>query len=1155
MKQQEQEMKYLKICKASAGSGKTFTLAVEYIKHLIVNPMAYRHILAVTFTNKATLEMKQRILSQLYGLSRGLDDSKDYMEALKKALDNIGYQSDGDIENDIREKCGRALSEIIHNYHRFRIETIDSFFQSIVRELAHDLDLTANLKVDLDGDQALEEGVKLMIDCVKGSQEDQEIQNRVITYVNSRMEDNRNWNITSEIQTFGKNIFNETFLEHGEELRKKLDEKGFINAVNKKISDLRSQAFERLHKISKDMLDIITSNGFSVDEFTWKGTGIFGFLTQRSTDTTLMNSQGYIVPNSYVKNCLESPKDWNSKDKKVQEFVVREDMITKLKKYLQDFDEIKATVISCDAVKKNLNNLSLINFIDKKVQIVTSNRNDFLLANTNHFLSQMISDSDVPFIYERTGTRFDHIMIDEFQDTSGLQWKNFKPLIQNSLSAHNECMLVGDVKQSIYRWRNSEWSILNNISHDPTFSDEVNDTPLNVNYRSKGRIITFNNEFFTNVTKIMGEEYTLLTAQTSKDIDVAYSECKQEFSKPEIEEEGHVRIELQLLKGKDDTEDVTEDGTESSESDKSILGLKENELWECRHIEQNVKELLSKGVKPNDICILIRANDHAPIICSYFDQFVKDEDGNPIKIVSSQTYELQNSQSVIILIWALRTLVSPDDHLAHSMLTYHYQTGVLGNSEFSDDLNKVFLLKNEELDALLPKEFTNHLANLEVVPLYELCERLYHIFQLERIDGQDSYLFAFFDYLTDYLERHTSDIDSFLTYWDDTLYSKTISDGAQDGIRIMTIHKSKGLEFHSVIVPFCSWKIVESKELMWCTSHKDTIPYNDLPLIPIKNSEKLLTSVFSADSQEEYLKTFVDNMNILYVAFTRASKNLIILSDNTDSASLKIFKELNKKGEASIDAVKGALNDRDKMPKEGTKAIVTPYDLFLKGKPKEMDFQYDEDSDAYVITSGDQFFPSKSEEEETKENVFEKTSDSRHVAFHSNLSRAEFRQSNESQRFVDGEEEETNDINYQSEGLIFHDIMSRIRTLDDVEREIQKLDFEGHLSDGDQRDRIRDMVNQAISSTQGKEWFDPHWTVINEQSILFRDSDGKVVSKRPDRVITDDKETIVIDYKTGAKNEDYKKQVGEYMERLTQMGMPNVKGYLWYIRNGEICQI
>ena len=1154
-------MQNLKICKASAGSGKTFTLAVEYIKHLIINPMSYRHILAVTFTNKATLEMKQRILSQLYGLSRGLKDSDSYMDALKKALDKMGFHPSGKIEQVIRERCSIALSEIIHNYHRFRIETIDSFFQSIVRELAHDLDLTANLRVDLDNDHALEEGVKTVIDEFVY---DKDIQVRILKYVKERMDANRNWNITSEMQIFGKNIFNEKFLEHGEELRKKLNEPNFINDIQSKIELLRTNALNDIHGQSKVMLNIIDAHGFSKDDFKQKTRGIYSFFITMSKSDNFLGSNGYISPNKYVTACLESPENW-SDSPAVRLFVEDENMISRLENYMNEFSKVKTTVISCDLVLKNLNNLSLINIIDKKVQIVTSNRNDFLLANTNHFLSRMISDSDVPFIYERTGTRFDHIMIDEFQDTSGLQWKNFKPLIQNSLSANHECMLVGDVKQSIYRWRNSEWSILNNISHESAFSKDVNDMPLSVNYRSKGRIVSFNNDFFTNAASIMSDEYSRTTESTSDDINVAYGECVQELPNQDMKHEGYVRIELQSLAGSDSSEESVDDAslsiastnidTETVAND-TESDLNANDLWECRRVANNVKDLLSQGVDPNDICILIRKKKFATIICSYFDQYVSDEDGKPIKIVSSEVYELRNSPSLNILMWTLRVLASPDDHMAHCMLAYHYQTDVLENHAYKEDLNKVLLLTNEELDKLLPEEFTSQLEKLEIVPLYELCERIYHIFQLDRLHGQDSYLFAFFDYLTDYLESNTSNLDRFISYWEDTLSTKTISNESQDGIRIMTIHKSKGLEFHSVIVPFCSWDIVKSKDLIWCVNHKEFEPYNELPLVPVTNSEKLSHSVFASDSREEYLKTFVDNMNLMYVAFTRASRNLIIISGNDSSAAAKIYKDLNKNHSPSLDQVLEVMSGSAKPTKDISQTIITAYDLLLRGRPETMEIEDDTDKGSYIITyNAEKILPSKLKDKQQSENVFEENAESRHVAFHSGPSRAEFRQSNESQRFVNGEDTASDGINYQDEGLIFHEILSHIRTEDDVDREIARMEFEGRFADGCQRERVKRLVKKAFLNEYSKGWFDPRWTVINEQSILYRDADGKVVSRRPDRVITDGKETIVIDYKTGSAKDEYDDQVRLYMQLLTDMGLPNVKGYIWYIRKEAIYEI
>ncbi len=1149
-------MNTLKIIRASAGSGKTFTLAVEYIKHLIINPLSYRNVLAVTFTNKATLEMKQRILSQLYGLSRGLEDSKAYMDSLMESLKDEKIETGGKpLEQIIRERCQIALCGIIHNYHAFRIQTIDAFFQSIVRELAHDLDLTANLRVDLDNKAALKEGVGKVIDSIVYNPETKE---RVFSYVISKMNDNKNWNISDEMQKFGMNIFNENFLENGEELRNKLEEPGFIKGVQKKLENAIKTSVYEANQKARNILKICEERGLHEENFHKKSTGIYGFLTKLESSTNLQASKGYITPAKYVKDCMESSDAW-SRDSNVIGIVEMEHFVDMLKDTVKTLEESTFTIISANITLKNLNNLSLINNISNMVQAVTSERNDFLLSNTNDFLNRMIEGSDVPFIYERTGSRFDHIMIDEFQDTSGLQWKNFKPLIKNSLDSNNECLLVGDVKQSIYRWRNSEWSILNNLSHDPEFTENISDQPLKMNYRSCSKIVEFNNSFFENATNVLEDDFSNTINSPSDDIRIAYNECGQQCPTYRDENEGFVKIELMSpipsTEAKETAETKVETNGDMNATSTSTTLSTENE-WHCKRLEHNVKQLLSEGVSPNDICILIRANNSVKIITDYFDHNVRDDKGNPIKIISSQAYELSNSIAVSTIIYALRVIVSPKDRLSLSILTYHYQTNVMGSTVFTDDPNKVFLLSTEEQNSFLPPNFIQHINELEIVPLYELCERLYSIFGLDQLKGQDSYLFAYFDYLNEYIDDRMTDIDSFLTFWDETLSHKTINVRTEDGIRIMTIHKSKGLEFHTVIVPFCSWKMFKTGELIWCKG-SGASPFDDLPLVPIPRSKDAINSVYSEEIKKEYLKVYVDNLNMIYVAFTRASKNLIVISDSNDSNTSNSIAKLKKKnkGLTDEDIKTMILNQDDHLFVDNDKALTTMYDVMLRSMPSSMSFSEDDELNFIFMNEGCGIMPSELKEKSESENVFSNMAETEQVVFHSGVSRAEFRQSNESERFVNGEDMKADGVNYQNEGLLFHEILSNVNTEEDIDKAILRMEFKGCFADAFQRENVKRLVHKSFENPLSKDWFDPHWTVINEQDIIFKDKDGITSIRRPDRIITDDDTTIVIDYKTGHYHPSHEEQVREYMNLLKEMGMKKVKGYLWYIRKESIFEV
>ena len=1101
----------LKVCRASAGSGKTFKLAVEYIKHLVKAPDAFRHILAVTFTNKATTEMKTRILSQLYGISHGLIDSDSYMQKLLEDEDiQQWYASKQRIKplaELIRENCAKALSMIIHEYHYFRIETIDSFFQSIIRELAHDLGLTANLRVDLDSEAALKEGVDALIDSVRT---DKTTEQNVLTFIEAKIAENKNWSINNDLQKFGKNIFNENFLQFGQDLRKKLENPDFLKNFRAKIMAMKEEAPKILVNYGEKFIAICNSNNLGMNDFAGKSKGPYTFFQKLAEGG---------IPNvtDTAKKWAADANNW-SKDAGVLSVVTNEHLVEYLNNTIEKINDVNRVLNSVNAIEKHLYSLSLINTISKKVDEVTSQRGDFLLSNTNHFLNEMIEESDVPFIYERTGTRFTHIMIDEFQDTSVLQWENFKPLIKNCLDDNNECLIVGDVKQSIYRWRNGEWSILNNIQEDATFKDYVNPDPLDTNYRSDARVIRFNNAFFDSAKAVLSKAYQAEIAADSQAIENAYLNAAQKVPEGKDPQKGYVRIEcMQRIEDKEAESDL-------------IPGMNKYGSWQCRRLGENVKTLLEAGIPQTQMAILVRTKKQIAQICDYFDNYMEPVDGERVSVVSSEAYQLSASPAVRVIIQALKMIQNPDDRLSVALFLYYYQTHVEGKSDCSDLLMKDV----ESMKEMLPEEFRKEMGTITMVPLYELCERLYGMLHLNKIQHQDSYLFAFFDQLRKYLEDGNTDLDSFLTYWDEKLSQVTISDGTVNGIRIMTIHKAKGLEFHSVLLPFASWKVqeIEKADLLWCVSEEE--PYDELLLSPVNASKALADSAFSKDYQEELLKEYVDNLNLLYVAFTRATHNLIVVSD---------------------------LYDASASSKKPSSAYKTMYDLLRKAMPEEIEnagtikMTSDDDIQADVFEYADSEIVGYQAKETTTENVLLKSPERDDIRFGSSLSGGEFRQSNRSRLFVAGLDDDSPQVKYQNEGLVLHRILSEVRTADDLDKVVRQLDFEGCFADPYYREQVRNLVRKAFENQQARGWFSPRWTVINECTIVYEE-DGAVKERRPDRVITDGEQTIVIDYKTGYKqSDDYKQQVSKYMELLEQMGYQNVSGYLWYIRRNEIVRV
>jgi len=1048
----------LKIYRASAGSGKTFTLAVEYITLLVIDPNAYKHILAVTFTNKATAEMKSRILETLEGLRDSKTSAKDYFDNIKKA-DEIQALHISDEE--IRRRCGVALHLISHDYSRFHIETIDSFFISIIKDLARELNLPANLNIDLNSDDVLSEAVDNIIDATN---EESKTFQSLTSFIMEKIDDDKNWKMDEEIKTFSRNIFNEKYLKDYNLLKGKIDDKQFMQTYKKLLSDIKNNAVEELKNQGSLFLQICENHGYNIEHFKQKKSGVYGFFQKLA--------QGKEIPNvnSYVEKCRTDATEWNKQDKQLQS-LADTTLIPLLNKTIAMLPEATKTISTANVISKHLNHLQLLAAVSDKIGQLNIDANRFLLANSAHFLQRMINKSSVPFIYEKSGSRFKHIMIDEFQDTSDLQWSNFLPLLNNSLDDGESCLVVGDVKQSIYRFRNSDWNILNTIDTNPELDGKINiPPPLNINRRSMENVIEFNNSFFESAISVLNEDYKQAhDGKDCQDLIKAYTDVKQEVA-GKNKGVGYVSVEAV------ENADGTTEGYE---------------LATLQLLLERINDLLDKGLEQKDITILLRFNKYIPLISQYF-----SENAPELKLISDEAYRLSASSSINIIINALRFLIDPDDKLTLVNLVAN-----------TTDLqySNLLLLSMEELKNLLPEDFKNNIDTLPFMPIKDLTETIYDTFQLDNIADQDAFLFYFHDQITAFLEDKHNDINSFIAYWDDTLAQKTIPSGSTiDGIRIMSVHKSKGLEFHTVIIPFCDWSTTgKPTDLLWCNPTEK--PYDAMPLVPVNYTKEMQASIFRADYDEETLRNNVDNLNLLYVAFTRAKNNMFIftseLKNNTKKETDDTVNDISKL------IHKVLFKNATETPRHETGKLITKPAAKVK-------------------------------------------SDTDKIKFSTSTQLPVFRQSNKSKDFVAEDEEKTP---YIDRGLLYHSILQDIFTIEDIDKVINEKYTEGVFKDNTEKEQVEKNIKQAMTNPQAAQWFDKKWDAINERTILEPGNGGKEWKEhRADRIISSPEETICIDFKTGAYNEEHRWQVRRYMKKLVDMDYPNVKGYVWYVLNNKI---
>ncbi len=1066
-------MRNLKVYRASAGSGKTFTLAVEYIKLLIQSPEAYKHIIAVTFTNKATAEMKERILSQLYGIAYNLPSSAGYTQKMREAFPGLS-------DAKICANAKSALEKIMHDYGHFRIQTIDSFFQSVLRGLAKELELKGDVEFSLDGDELLDKAVDSYI---KRLEENSAEIKQIINFIEDNLNNDRSWRVSSTIKEFAKNLLKEEYQERGDKLREQIDQnngeqlKNFyanIKGIENSVLDNIKSTGERFFKLAA---------GYSADDFFGKSRGLWGFFEKmRKGIPPQMGAK--------IEACIANPDKisaMSSINNEVAQLLVRA-------KEIED-NETKI-YNSCRLALDMYHQLGLLNTIAKTLKEENERENRFLLAETTYLLSSMIKNN-TSFIFEKIGTEINHIFIDEFQDTSKLQWNCFEKLLDEVLARGNFNLIVGDVKQSIYRWRNSDWNIMNNIEtfHPETIeiaSQEVKEGAFcykSTNYRSTRRVTHFNNTLYRAAVEIISESFKDKLGDDLANLTRAYADVEQ-ATPPHKGNEGYV--EIRQIKKSNPRAAMTDDAV--------------------KQLMETLEEAIEKNhIAPSDIAILIRGNSVIPTIVEAF----KIKFPN-LNIVSDEAYKLSAAISVQLLIAAMRHIARPDDKINIISLADMYYKAVK-----KEERNVEQYIKENDYSALLPAEYTEQLPYLKGLPIYELIEKLIHILQITEIKGEEAYLFSFLDHAAQCINNKASDLGGFLEAWDEELCDKTIPASAGESVTVTTIHKSKGLEYGTVIIPFCNWELTgRANNTLWCKPEIE--PFSDISLLPINSKQLMLDSIFEKDYNKDYLYQIVDNLNILYVATTRAKNNLIIFSDGDEKSETKISGLINK----AIDRVKtieGATYDDQAG-------------IFTYGTP--------------IPTK------EKRKEEEKIDNPFLiESEEKRELQFTYYGNRLSYKQSRELARFLASDSREKRNYDSAARGELMHSILSALTTGEELGRRLNKMLIEGLISTEKEKKQIEEKLIKAINLPQTKEWFSGHYHLLNERAILCNSYKEGKSSYRPDRVMVGDNEVIVVDYKFAKESPAHIEQVQEYITLLKKIEDKNIKGYVWYVDRGTIVEV
>jgi ATP-dependent exoDNAse (exonuclease V) beta subunit len=1047
-------MSNIKIYKASAGSGKTYTLALEYIRELLTAPAGdtYRHILAVTFTKDATGEMKDRILAELYGLAFDTEDSATFRASLRDALREAGH-SLPDIQ--IRTRAAQALYAILHDYSRLNITTIDSFFQKVLRNLARELGQGSKFNLEMNVGKVLQEAVR---DTIEKAAQNKQVLAWLTTYVEHKMEDERNWRVDRDLFAFSHCIYNEFFQENEQTLRRQLaDNPRIFSELNQRQHALQNQCRQTFRHIHHQADTLLAAHALTLDDF---GNSKYGLLFLAK----LGNGDTSAAPGVYVEKCRADAAFWGKArhPRKAEiEALAATDLLPLLTEALDTLPRYRTSRM----ITANLHQLGLLWDIVKEVDARNADNNRFMLSDTARFLHDMIDASDAPFIYEKIGAEIRHVMIDEFQDTSRLQWENFHALLSNIIADDAFSLIVGDVKQSIYRWRNGDWRILNTVADQLHARSKT----LEYNYRSERQIVAFNNDFFLSAAAMLDVMYQLKFERDDSPFLSTYSvdDVRQQTGK--TTDAGYVSAHF--------LSDEDEDDRPYADRMAEALFLQLQRLYE-------------QGIPPSDLCILTRTNREiiqlADYLASLNDAYPDMAGRHYLRIVSDEAFQLKSSQALRILIDALRTLADPANALAAAAL-HEWST--------AHDLAP-------ERDAL------------QKMPLFELVGHLYRRLRLEQIDGQSAYLFTFYDCLAQYLNDRPSDLAAFLRYWDEELKYKPVSTGVGiAGVRAMTIHRSKGLQFPTVLLPFCDWSLhpKPNATIVWCGPKEN---WYDVALLPVAYSAAMADTPFADEYREETCQSWMDNLNLMYVAFTRAERNLILLS--------KYKNKLRDEEQASTVA------------------------HLLQLTVPELPGHWDETAHRFEVGALSRA-PRPDDEDRPSANPLKQTPPPMTVAFASNVfpaGRFLFRQSNQSREFV------SDTPSPALYGNIMHHLFEQIADFDSIEPAVDHLIDNGLLRPADRLSCI-DRVRAAIRESHVEHWFDGRYRAYREHTIITEENDD-IVHKRPDRVLFSDRETIVVDYKFGAPHASHQKQVRHYMRLLESMQVPHVQGFVWYVEQRSV---
>lgn len=1087
----------LKILKASAGSGKTFSLTAHYLTLLFSGDSKYREILAITFTNKATAEMKGRILEVLEALAieGGSTDNKAgaYREILLGAFPSWDAPT-------LRQRAAAIYRRILHDYSRFAVSTIDGFTQKVIRGFTFELGIDAGYKLEMNIRKVKAD---LVLRLNRRLDERPELLNWIMDYAQAKIERDENWNYRWALSDLASEIFKEDFQDFDKAVSGIPERELFENLDNycKETIKQFEEAFEQLLKTATELF---VSSGVDITDLAGKSRNQLGKLGNLSAQN----------PHDVVKKLekyIHAPDEWQKGGLIGQIALLYGDLNPLLEQLYDLYIAQGPDYYLAKAIDENLYYLRLLKEMSALLAEWRMDNGAQLISDAQILLNNIgINESGDPtFIWEKTGNRFRHFLFDEFQDTSRKQWDNLRPLLINAIGNASgravEHLIVGDVKQSIYRWRNGDWRILLDRGEQQIgaafntmdTSSLIQNETLETNYRSHENIVAFNNLIFEYappqlqrrlndriLTELGNEHYEHWWKPSGYHDTIirAYEDSRQQFPPNARKAGGTVQVDF----------------IEVESNNHRASAVKEEAL--TRLADTLMGWVAGGTYHPGQVGILVRTNNEAREIIQYLLDRQR-ESGVEFDIISGDALVLGSHPAIRLLIDTLHALVGrlPDSALytANCIYLFHQLQGK-GEAVSPDDWMRISTCQPVQLAGLLPEPLCSNWASWSQLPLAELVESLIVAYGLQTNEESLPYLLAFRDLVATFTANGERGIHAFLTYWEEEGSDRALpAAGETDAVEVLTIHKSKGLAFDVVMIPFCSWPIDGRINGNFWVNTEDT-PYALLRKTPVKYKSDLGKSRLYRAYFEEMLFNYMDALNTLYVANTRARKHLYITAPG-------------KKGDGEISSLLAGDLLLDILPDVAGALNVACNGGMWLGDVPIMDIHGAREP----VATGWTFdhYPASARMKEE-------------------LARPEIQTELDIVRLDAA----------KRHGQLLHELMAEADSEADLDVRLDALQAQGLLQ-GEERADVLAMAMDTWSHPQLAKWFNGAYSHWNERSIIL--SSGRTL--RPDKVLVSAYETIVLDFKfTQHEDESHLRQVADYQLVLREMGMPNVSGYVYY---------